>query len=257
MKLRISIALVVGLASVSGLQANNLAPACGTNTLLFYEGYNADSQCSVGVLNFQGFIFDASGTGDATLLNASQIEVTPDPSGTLGGGFSFSAVDPSTAPFAVGANQSATYFIDWFFVIDPGPQGMSANLDLDPPFGDVSITQSYCADGTLDGRDSCSPGFQTLGVSSPPCVDPVNDPSSCMATLIFSPAIMNFAEVTTTIMLTGSSTGGAGFDSLSGAANVINTTSDSSTPEPVTVFLGLSGLVAIGVVRKYRSGVRS
>jgi hypothetical protein len=248
--LRFSIVFVIGMGCASGLHADPMSAPCVANSLAFYESsFNVNRQCSVGMLNFQGFSFEATGnpSDGLFLLGASQILVTPNPAGTLGGGFSFSALDPASAPFAVGMNQSATYFIDFFFELNAGQVASSASLGLDPPFGDVSITQSYCA-GLLDGRDSCSTGFQTLSVGSPPCIDPINNPNSCTAALSFSPQTQNEANVLTTIILTGSSTEGASFDSISGATNILGT----SAPEPVSGMLLLGGLAGVWIVRRRR-----
>jgi hypothetical protein len=235
------VAVLTGLVCPSALEAGNLGAPCAPNTLAFYQSsFNTNRECSVGILDFMGFSFTAAGTGDAALLNASEIFVTPVADGPLGGGFTLSAVDPVNDPFAVRANQSATYFIDWFFVIDPAPMGISASLETDPSSGSVSITQAYCVDGITDGRDSCMPGFQTLSVSSPPCVDPVNHPETCSASLTFRPPVQNFADVETTIILTSGSNSGAEFDSLSGGVDVLST---SGTPEPSTLMLSFGGLM--------------
>ena len=243
-------AAFAGLLCAPAVWAGSLASGCpATGTLFDYVGISRDGgpppfECSVGILNFTDFRFQASETGGASLLSDSQIEVTPVPNGTLGGGFMFSAVDPIAAPFAVGAGQTATYFIDWLMAIDPGPVGMGADLGMDPPFGGVQITQSYCPDGSLDGRTFCSTGFQSLSVNAPPCADPVI-PAACTSHIDFSPAIQNFAEVETTIVITGGSVIGAGFDSITGTTEVV-------TPEPFTFMLSLGGMVATGLLRKRR-----
>src|SRR6266567_3036627 len=104
------LAVFTGVLSVSALQAGSLAPGCQSGPLsgylpTFSDITEVNPVCSVGILNFTDFSFTASGTGGANLLTASQIEVTPVANGDLGGGFSFSSIDP--AAFAVGAGQTA------------------------------------------------------------------------------------------------------------------------------------------------------
>jgi len=201
-------------------------------------------------MNFSNFTFQAMGTGSPTLLNASNILVTPVGDGALGGGFTLSAIDP--AKFMVTTGQTATYFIDWFMVIDPGPFSSEADLGMDPPFGNVSITQAYCPDGVLDGRSSCSTGFQSLSLSTlaPPCINPLTGAilPSCSTHLNFDPPIANFAFVETTIVLNGSA-GPSGFDSLTGSLKIVD---PNATPEPITFFLTGGGLLAAGIMRKYK-----
>jgi MYXO-CTERM domain-containing protein len=256
MKFLLSIAVLIGLAS-SALRADALADPCPTTstsgivTLARYIPVPGSSfTCSVGILNFafNSSSFQSFATaGTPSLLTASQIEVTTEPNG-LSGGFSFGTI-PGSA-FAVGAGQSALYDLEWLMVIDAGPVGAGANIDMDPPFGTVSITQKYCADGTTDGPDFCSTGFQSLMVSSPPCTtNPIIDPAGCSSSLTFSPPIRSFAEVLTSIALTGGTTG-AGFDSTTGTAIIVDPT---AAPEPASFLLGLGGLVLAGSLRRRRA----
>ncbi|HVW86882.1 MAG TPA: hypothetical protein VHB50_19485, partial [Bryobacteraceae bacterium] len=126
------------VSSSSVARAESLAPPCGIANLLAYQ--QMDGSCSVGILNFSGFGFSASGTGDALLDSASQILVTP-----ATNGFNFSQV--SHEPFTVDMGQTANYTINYNFVIDPAPVLDGAGMSLDPPFGNVTATQFYCNDG--------------------------------------------------------------------------------------------------------------
>lgn len=243
------------LCFASALSAGSLAPGCPTpdapltTYLTRVTPPNSDLsipfECSVGILNFTNFSFNA--TGDLTNpLTSDEIKVTPEANGNLGGGFAFSAEDPVNRPFVVGPGQTETYMIDWLVVIDPGPFMSSADLGMDPPFGTVTITQKYCGDGNTDGPNFCSTGFQPLTVSSPPCTDPLLHPENCTTTLNFNPTIQQFAEVITTITLTGGTDLGAGFDSLTGTSSVV----DPNAPEPGTVFLGAGVLLSLVYARK-------
>ena len=101
-----------------------------------------DGGCSVGLQNFDNFSFMSSGTGSPLLDTSADIELTP-----AVGGFTFSQVN--LAPFAVLLGQTADYQIGYGFVIDPAPVGTGADLGMDPPVGNVSIDQLYCADSSL------------------------------------------------------------------------------------------------------------
>jgi hypothetical protein len=267
MKIRISFLLpallFAALFAPTSLHADSLARGCIANTLSVYLGINSDHECSVGILNFDSFTFAGStGTGGAVPLTAAQIELTPcngvsagpghvggacftDPT-SLSGGFSISAVDPTNHPFSVGANQTETYTIDWRFAIDDGPRDAGADLGLDPVFGGVNVTQTYCVDSSLNPTP-CS-------VDGPPVtpqtisVDNTNPPASLINSVTFGTPALFFADVQTVITLTGCTltgcTDGAGFDAVTGTAAIVN------TPEPAAFLLVASGLLLLGALRK-------
>jgi hypothetical protein len=259
--------VLVGLAVASCLQAGNLAPACIAGTLAHYEaltsnpGNNVPFECSVGILNYTDFT--SSGN-----LNANDVEVTPEPGlNGLGGGFALSPLSSvagtSSDPFRIAAGNSATYIIDWLFIIDAGPVADGASLGMDPPFGDVTITQNYCTDSfftrsrtgalectTLVGNDEGSDrGRQnTNGISAPQSltVSTLPAPGILDASLIFSPPALVFASVDTVITITGDAgAAGSGFDSLTGSPDVI-----PPVPEPGTFVLFAGALAAVGFLRK-------
>jgi hypothetical protein len=256
MKIRVSFLLpALLLFAAISLHAANLAPRCIANPLSVYEGINSDSECSVGILNFDFFtLASSSGTGGATPLDASQIELTPcngviasplggtcvvDPT-SLSGGFSISAADPVLHPFSIGAGQTETYTIDWRFIIDPGPEDAGASIGMDPVSGNVNATQTYCVDSsfTISSVDfaPCTP--QTISV------DNTNPPDSLFNSVTFSRPGLFFANVQTVITLTGSDNAGAGFDAVTGTATIVD------TPEPAAFLLVASGLLLLGALRK-------
>jgi hypothetical protein len=230
------------------LEANSLLPPCVAGSLLSYQ---SSSGCVLGggaggVLIFSGFTFSVTNSdpGGNPVLDASQIELTPDPIG-IGGGFIFSGFQ--NAPVVAG--QNVTYNIDYFFLIDPGPVLTGDDLEMDPPFGNVVITQSICADSFFASPTDCeSNGVQGVSDSAPQTlsVDDTNPPASFSAHLNLNPPVLNFANVETAFVLTGGTTG-AGFDALTSTSTVV------STPEPETALLGLMGLIAIGIFRCYRN----
>ncbi|MDP9170655.1 MAG: hypothetical protein M3N54_08565 [Acidobacteriota bacterium] len=240
-----AVILLAGLVSATGLTAGTIEP-CTRASLAFYESLTPDSavsQCSIGILLFSNFTFSAVGSGATETPNDIILNPFAD-AGDVGGGFGFSRQPDSVSSgpaFTIGAGQSATYTIDWKFVIDPGPVGSGADLGMDPPFGDVSITQDYCLDSDFvvtNGGLSCSGHgnkLQTLFVN-------VANPTDHRD---FQPPANLFGNVMTIIQLNGNTqTGSSGFDA-------VNTTT-SVTPEPVSLVLALAGLAAIGARRRFK-----
>ena len=248
MKIRVSFLLPALLFAAISLHATSLAPRCIANTLSAYETINSDSVCSVGILNFDSFTFVGS-TGPGALTDL-QIELTPcngvnsdlpgacsHDSTSLSGGFSISAVDP-LHPFSVGPGQTETYTIDWRFVIDTGPIDEGASLGLDPVFGGVNVTQTYCVDSSL----SPTPCTNALGTVTPQTISV--DTTNPFNSVTFGTPALRFAEVQTVITLTGGSTTGAGFDAVTGTGTIVD------TPEPAAFLLVASGLLLLGGLRK-------
>lgn len=269
MKISVALtALLSGFALASSMQAGSLASPCTTNTLAFYETLNSDHECSVGILNFLNFTFTSTGNGANEA--ATDIMVTPlgDQSRTgIGGGFTFGLENPNNLPlaphFMVGLNQTATYDIGYHFDIDPAPIAEGADLGMDPPFGNVSITQSFCLDSSF-GTNNFSGTSQNAGLVcrggdrtfAPQTfsVDDTNPPTSFSTGnswvnhLNFNPPAQNFGNVLTEIKLDGTGLpGGSGFDSVSGTTTVV-----SAAPEPSTLVLALAGLLIAGVRRRMK-----
>jgi hypothetical protein len=235
--------VIVFLGALSGPLGAQTAP-CGTNTLAFYDSPGRTcvlGESNGGILEFSGFSFSALDvTGTPTLLTDSQIEVTPDPVGE-GGGFTFTAT--GGPGFAVGIGQAASYEIDYSFFLLTDPFGSGANIGMDPVTGNVGINETVC----VDDNDTCP----TFGVSS------LNPPSTvCTLPNLTAPCwenslpldILRNASISNAIDLNGSPNSGASFDDLTAIYTV---TDSSSTPEPLTSVLGLGGLVAIGLFRRY------
>jgi hypothetical protein len=219
-------------------------PDCADGSLQDYIG----STCvlggsSGGIVVFSGFVFPTpviTGSAPATALGASDIELTPEPSG-LGGSFDFSG------DFSVPAGDTITYDIDYFLLLDPGPILGGGSLALDPT-GDVSVTESICADsffGTLGGNTVCEYNTPDGVVDSAPQVFTVASvpPYSLLDTFLLDPGAYNFAYVDTEIVLTGGETGAT-------SGGVVVTDTVYAAPEPMTSLLCLGGLMAIGIFRR-------
>jgi hypothetical protein len=212
---------------------------CATAFLSVYE---SGLDCTVGTnLEFRGFTFTSSGDGSELRLD-SEITVTPDPEG-LGGGFTFSGwqngvVEPS---------QTATYTIGYSYNIFGDPPTMDgASLGMDPVTGSVTINQQICA----SGFDCFSEGVDSTQPANDGCGGLPNLSGECW---IDSTSLPNISEAisTNTIILTGNASG-AGFDAFDAIYDVVPDPGEA--PEPVTSMLGMGGLVAIGLVRRYRMG---
>jgi hypothetical protein len=259
---RAVVVVLSGLTAASALHAGNLAPACLSGTLANYEAltsygsYNVPFECSVGILNYTDFTSSLN-------LNPALVEVTPEPAvNGLGGGFALSPISivagTSSDPFQVTVGNSVTYYIDWFFVIDAGPVADGASLGMDPPFGDVTITQNYCTDsffgytdaGALECTTPPTAGPDTNHISAPQTltVSTLPAPGILNASILFTPPAYAFASVDTVITIDGDAGAqGSGFDSQAGSPDVIP---PSSTPEPGTFLLLTGALAGIAFLRK-------
>jgi hypothetical protein len=248
--------MAIAVLIAPALFAGQLAPVCMQDTLADY--INNSTECSIGIQNFDGFTFSATGSG--TPDTAADIELTP-----ATGGFTFSQVStgPMMSPISVALSETAQYLIGYDFQIDPAPVAGAADLGMDPPFGNVSIDQYYCAD-SLVAFDSDTGGafcyfpettfsnngaVSTQATAGPPSpqdlhVDNTMPTASWNTGVVpLVPPAMNSAGVLTVINLDGTNQLlGSGFDSVTGDSFI--------TPEPGTIALGLAGLLAIAISRR-------
>ena len=202
---------VLLLGSSLGLEAQVAGPPpnCGVNTLASYE---TSGPCVLAGshLEFTGFTFSASTTpGSVSNLDAD-IVVTPNTIG-LGGGFTFSGFQAAS----VGTGQTATYVIGYTYSILPDPPtGMGASISGDPPFGNVTISESICADSSFGSSPAVC---QNTLPSQSLMINDTNPPKSLQASIVLNPVVTRFATIQDTIVL-GPSTCAigpcAGFDGL-------------------------------------------
>lgn len=190
---------------------------------------------------FGGFGFSQ----DTSSYTNDQIEVTPVPQG-LGGGFSFSLV--SGLPFLAAAGQQIEFGINYAWVFPVDPWADAAQLGGDPPFGDFVITESLCVDpftipGNVDVGQGCAGGRPTLSI------DDTNPPASWTDAIILDPPAAHGETVSLDFLLGGANSPASGLDSLAATNEVVDTLS----PEPVSSVLGLGGLIAVVIRRRYRS----
>ena len=233
-----TLAFTLAFLAIPGLKAAGVYPNCASGTLKSYEaGGSNDFSCAIGgtsggVAIIDGFLYSGP-AGDDSL-----IQLVPDVAG-LGGGFNYSGFPAATT------GQTLDFNITYFYTIDPGPVGAGANLGMDPPVGNVVISESICVDSyfnaPFDGT-SCSNGdaVQSLSVND-------NDPPvSWTSEIALDPVAKFGADVEIQVVETGGAEG-AGFDSTTAVQTIVN-----STPEPVSTLLCLGGLIAIGAFRRYR-----
>lgn len=220
-------------------------PGPTNDTLAYYESNFGTTPCANGILNFSKFNFQVyQPSGPGTVLNASQIDLTPigTPNQTGATGFEISGLNNTDITAAVG--QDVTYVIDWDYVIDAGPIAGGASLGMDPPTGDITITEYFCLDsnfvsGTYNGSaPSCTPSIegtlpsvQTLTVSDTPADACPTSPGDYCSSINFNPPDEEFANVMTVIQLTGG-TNGATFGSTNGTTQI-----NPPAPEPGTLLL--------------------
>jgi hypothetical protein len=228
----ISRVLAAALFLVIGTALGTAAPVCVNASLADYVSLNSTGGCTFNDLTFFRFAFNPPpvATGGAATATPSDIFLEPirTPSGT---GFSitssfFSLSNPTVA-------QSVTYGLG--YSVDPPPIIVGEDLFLDPPFGDVLISQRVCLNDVL--ANNCA-----FGVALSQSVTP----TSPLSSLQF-PFAVPFVDIQTTISLRSTPGNPAGFDAL-------QTGTISNVPEPASVALSTFGLLAglAGVVTRDR-----
>jgi hypothetical protein len=245
--LPVAVFWVSALTPVLSAQSAAGPSQCQSNVLSFYDS-DSFTTCVIGRVSDGGLDitnFTYSGPEGAD----GSITVSPDVTASgLGGGFTFSGT--GFAPQAVGTQQ--TYIIDYTYVIDPGPIGAGMSMNMDPPTGDVVITEDLCIDATFtvsNGTTVCQGpnggifNAQTLSVNT---ATPTNE----FGTTALNPVVAEFetANLQFTFVVGGpDATEPSAFGEL-----IANNTVVDPAPEPLTSALGFGGLLAIGLFRRYR-----
>jgi hypothetical protein len=233
-RLRTPFARVSILATLilAGSAVASSAP-CVTASLQSYIDSDLTGGCTIQDSFFRFDFVSQVLSGDPVVATAPQITVTPISTPTSQG-FSFSAIVNGTNYFSTPSG-SVRYQVG--YTIDPATTG--ADLDLDPPFGDVSASQSYCLNDVLP---ACAHG-QELSQT----VSTANPPGSLGSHVNFPIPVSNLAlvDVTTVITLNGP----AGFDALNAS---FSTTPQAAVPEPSAGLLALCGFPVLLLVGKAR-----
>lgn len=201
---------------------------CSSDTLSNYSNnLTFPSGCAIGILDYSTFSYHP--ISNAPL--ASDIVVTPS-----GQGFDFTQA--GNKPFIANTGQIVQFEIDYNILIDPAPLIGGARLRLDPPSGDVSITEFFCNDGQyfFSGRCFGSP-VNTLKVGTIP-------PLSLTNSIAFPDPAQRFQEVGILFTLDGTN-GPSSFDGLEADSSVIY-----PTPEPEVALI--SGFLFSALLAVYR-----
>jgi hypothetical protein len=230
LKLLISLSIA---GSISTAFAGSTLPNCVIGNLATYENLTANPPstggCALGVLDYYNFNYLPGSNAPA----ASAIGVAPE-----GTGFSF-------GPVTAAPGQTVQFEIDYDLFIDPAPIITGDKLGLDPPTGNVVVTEYFCNDVSYVGGGLClgSRPAPSLTVGTPG----TGFPSS--ASIVFNPPAMVSEEVGIVFTLTGGTTG-ASFDGLDSTSVVLY-----AAPEPpaaASLSLGI-GLLAVAIVGRRRA----
>src|SRR3954470_20761204 len=226
----------LGLVGTLILTASAVAGAapCVTASLQTYINSDLSGGCSIQDTFFRFDFTSQVVSGNPVVATPSLITVTPI-SSAISEGFSFSAMVGGTNYFSTPSG-SVAYGIN--YTVDPATGG--ADMSLDPPFGDVVATQSYCLN---DVFPTCS-----LGLPLSQTVTTQNAPASLSSRIGFPIAMSSLAlvDVRTLITLNGP----AGFDDLK---DTFLTIPVSEVPEPSgasLAFCGLSAVLVLGYARR-------
>jgi hypothetical protein len=224
--------------SLSSALASTVLPSCATNTLANYITLTANPPstggCAIGDLDYYDFSYHQVSSAPA----ASAIQVTP-----LATGFSFGPV--SAAP-----GVTVQFEIDYDLFIDPAPVITGDKLGIDPPTGNVVVTEYFCNDIDYVYTGSCAFSMQpeSLTVGTPG----TGYPSS--ASITFNPPANRTQEVGILFTLIGGANG-ASFDGLDSSSTLVYP-GVSSVPEPppaASLLLALALLtLALGWGRRFR-----
>jgi hypothetical protein len=229
-KFVLPVLLLTSAVSVYGTPTPAVS-SCGSGTLASYDSSFAFPSlgCSIGILDYSNFSYVSLSNAPS----ASSIEITPGSDG-----FGFTQV--GGAPFTA-SGDVVKFAIYYNIFIDPAPVIGDSRLSLDPPMGDVSITEFFCNDSTLySGATSCFPP------TSPAYTLTVTTQKPTGSIIFGSPALVS-QQVGIVFTLDGTK-GVASFDGLDTGTDVT-----SITPEPASVCLVGFFLLAAGYkLRKQR-----
>jgi hypothetical protein len=228
----------IGLVLIAAVLGASAAPVCVTGTLASYIALDKTGGCTIGDFTFIRFKAPATSvSGNPPVADSSQILVTP--MLTTGGvGFGFSAEASETNLFSIPnptQSDSVTYHIN--YTLDPPGEG-GQSLQMDPPFGDVTVTQRYCLFDVF--ADGCEVGIQQQ--QSVTTAYPNSE--------IAFPIPASFIDVQTDITLNASPGDPAGFDSVTSITL-------ASVPEPSNVLLSGMGFCLLSALMFFTRKLRA
>ncbi len=235
MKVLLPLLMVIGSVCAFATTATTVSP-CGTASLDTYESsYNfpASSGCAIGVLDYSNFTYHALSNAPAT----SDIILTPSASDQ---GFGFTHAGGS--PFTANAGQIVQFEIDFNILIDPAPVIHGSTVRIDPPTGDVTVTENFCNDSIYFFPGTCFGGpVDKLSVGTPVTGYPYS------ASITFENPAMSFETVGILFTLDGTN-GASSFDGVDTGTQL------TLSPEPASILLvGIFLLGGLAVKKKLHS----
>jgi len=190
---------------VSVLHADAV-PACPADeTAQYYELFANGNKCSNGILNFTNFNFEVYQSSGGAPLTASQIDLTPigTPDETGVTGFTFTGPD---GQITVQPGEDETYIFSWLFLINDSGTAGGTSLTINPPGGDVTITEYFCLDSNFQNNqyDGSAPGCTTSVEGSGAGVQVVTVATgNLFDSITFNPRAQDYANVMTVVQLIG------------------------------------------------------
>jgi len=220
----------------TSMTAGSPCPSTPTSLASYIRTYSA-SGCSVGIVDYTNFQFLSPASAGVPTPTAEQVFLTPN-------GLGFSFTYGVTVPAGPASADYANFIVQYDF--DPAPALGDATLILDPPQGDVSVTEQICPGGTFTGGD---------------CMIEATDPTPIIL-LVYTPDQLedtgplnvSNGEINLNFYLAGDN-GPASFDSLQAMEDLAPLGSD--TPEPGTVTLLLAGSAILITKIRRTAGRRS
>lgn len=206
---------------------------CPVSTYDVYLGPTVNGQggCTVAGNLFNNFAFSSSGVGGAVVVTPSAVAVTPVT--TPEAGFTF------TLPLSAGVNQSNDVTLSY-----------TATAAIGRPFTDATLAQTGGFQGTGNGtiKDTLCLGGFIIGGCSGGTAFTLQTFNSSLGSQPVSHVV--FATPVTTIDVSKDIMAASNGQGMANVSVATNTLSQSNVPEPVSMLLMGSGLLALGVTRR-------
>ena len=232
-KALIPVLFLASAATVFGTTSTSVS-SCGPGTLASYVTNEPapGPGCAIDILDYSNFTYTP--LSNAPL--ASSILLTPGSNG-----FDFTQV--GGAPFTA-SGDVVKFAVYYNIFIDPAPVISGADNSLDPPVGNVNVTELFCNDSVLyPGTTSCFP-------PTSPAYSLTVTTASPTASITFATPAAVYQTVGIIFTLDGTN-GLASFDGFS-TSTTTNTTT-TITPEPAsTLLVGLFLLAGGYKLKKQR-----
>jgi hypothetical protein len=228
--LKFALSLVMA-GSFSTVFASSILPSCGTDTLSDYINNTVfpGGGCAIGVLDYYQFSYHTFNNPNDPLASNLLVSLS-----NQGLGFNFSQVNGQ--PITAAAGTTVQFEIDYDIVIDPAPVIPQGKLSIDPPSGDVTITQYFCNDVQYVFTNLCLGGIPlTLQVGTPETGLPQS------RTITFVKPAATSQGIGLLFTLDGINGASSSFDGVDSTSTILYL----DTPEPTTAASLLLGLLTL------------